>query len=203
VIQQIIATIPVIAGKYAKLFSQVATLAQTLSFLQAKQALSSLSTPPSPSSTTTLYQSCLSLSNVMAQDHTSLSISTPPLSIPTSPRSVHARGPTYSPVFIQTLPPMTSCSSSSDEETDTDYWKRIQDLDQDLKEKDDADMGHQIRNNGIVRKHPQQQARTWVRKNPPSCYQCHGLGHIKRNCCVGLDVQRMMYEEMYDHFEQQ
>jgi len=76
-------------------------------------------------------------------------------------------------------------------------------LDQDLKEKDDADMGHQIRNNGVVRKHPQQQARTWVRKNPPSCYKCHRLGHIKRNCRVGLDVQQMTYEEMYDHFEQQ
>jgi len=76
-------------------------------------------------------------------------------------------------------------------------------LDQDLKEKDDANMGHQIRNNSIVRKHPQQQARTRVRKNPPSCYKCHRLGHIKRNCRVGLDVHRMMYEEMYDHFEQQ
>jgi len=189
VIQQIIATVPVITGEYAKLLSQVATLAQTLSSLQAKQVLSSLSTPPSPSSTTTLYQSCLSLSNVTAQDHTSLSISTPPLSIPTSPQSVHATGPTYSPVFIQTLPPMMSCSSSSDEETDMDYWKWIQDLDQDLKEKDDADMGYQIRNNGIVRKHPQQQARTWVRKNPPLCYKCHRLGHIKKNCRVGLDVQ--------------
>jgi len=85
VIQQIIATIPVIAGEYAKLLSQVATLAQTLSSLQAKQALSSPSTPPSPPSTTTLYQSCLSLSNVTAQDRTSLSISIPPLSIPTLP----------------------------------------------------------------------------------------------------------------------
>jgi len=92
VIRQIIATVPLIAGKYAKLLSQVATLAQTLFSLQAKQALSSPSTPPSPPSTTTLYQFCLSLSNVIAQDHTSLSISTPLLSIPTLPQSVHATG---------------------------------------------------------------------------------------------------------------
>ena len=122
-IRQIIATVPVIAEEYAKLLSQVATLAQTLSSLQVKQALSSPSTSPSPPSTTILYQSCLFLSNVMAQDCISLSISTPSLSIPTLPRSVHATGPTYSLVFIQTLPSMTSCSSSSDEETNMDYWK--------------------------------------------------------------------------------
>ena len=56
VIQQIIATVPVIAGEYAKLLSQVATLAQTLSSLQAKQTLSSLSTPSSPPSTTTVME---------------------------------------------------------------------------------------------------------------------------------------------------
>ena len=43
---------------------------------------------------------------------------------------------------------------------------------------------------------------TQERRPPVKCYKCQKLGHMMKDCRAPFNICNMMYEELWDHFEQ-
>ena len=44
--------------------------------------------------------------------------------------------------------------------------------------------------------------RTQEQRPPVKCYKCQKLGHMMKDCRAPFNIRNMMYEELWDHFEQ-